>query len=378
MRVGEPQDLYDVLGVARSASPDEIRKAYRRLARKYHPDVNGGDPEATERFKQINAAYEVLSNEEKRSQYDRFGLSGVEAGDSGFGGFGGFGPFTDVFDIFFGSGGARTRPGPERGTDLRCDVDLTLEEILHGAEKTVTVRRLENCPDCSGSGAQPGSPIDTCAGCAGSGYVRTARQTFFGTIGQVTECPRCHGRGQVVREPCRSCDGRGQVSRERRITLQIPPGVDERTRIRQAGEGEAGPFGGPPGDLYVFLHIRPHARFRRQGRDLISELEVSFARAALGGPVEVPTLEGVETHEIPAGTQSGEVFSIRGKGLPEHGRRTRGDQHVVVKVRTPTQLNERQRAALLEFAAASGEELTGERQGGFLGWVRGLFQQREE
>jgi molecular chaperone DnaJ len=380
--VAVQRDLYEVLGVSRAAGADEIRKAYRRLARKYHPDVNNGDAQATEQFKEVNQAYEVLSNPEKRAQYDRFGSAGIDgsAPDFGFGP-GGFGGFSDIFDVFFGQGGPRTaeRAGPERGADLRYDLEITLEEVLRGAEKTIPLSRQETCGECAGGGSKPGSKPQACAACAGQGYVRTSRQTLFGTMSQVTDCYRCGGRGQVITDPCSRCGGQGLVRQHRKIHVEIPPGAEERTRIRLTGQGESGPLGGPPGDLYVFVHVRPHPVFRRQGRDVMNEIEISFARAALGGQVEIPTLEGSETINVLEGTQPGDVFRLRGRGLPELGRaQSRGDQHVVVRVRTPTNLNERQRRALQEFADATGEDVSRvdvqERpEGGFFEWVRNLF-----
>jgi molecular chaperone DnaJ len=384
--VAATRDFYEVLGLSRGAGGEEIKKAYRKLARQYHPDVNGGDPEATERFKEISRAYETLSDPDKRARYDRYGPDAVNGGGGpGDAGFGGFGPFSDIFDVFFGGGGrdAGRDQGPERGPDLRVDLELTLEEVLAGAHKTIPVTRLETCEECAGSGAKSGTKPQPCAACAGSGYLRTARQTLFGTVSQVGECYRCHGRGQIVAEPCARCQGNGLEKKTRRIEVDVPAGAEEGNRLRMTGQGAAGPWGGPSGDLYVFLHVKPHKVFRRQGRDLAMETEISFARAALGGEVEVPTLEGVEKIRLPEGVQPGDVFRLRGKGLPELGRGLRGDQHVVVRVRTPNKLNERQRKALLEFAEASGEHL-GEspaargKDGGILEWVRNLFTIKEE
>lgn len=380
--MSEVRDYYETLGVSRDATADEIRKAYRRMAREHHPDLHRDDPGAADRFKVINQAYEVLSDDEKRARYDRFGAGGVD-GDGGGGGAGagGFGPFGDIFDVFFGAGGRAQQAdtGPERGSDLRYDLEMTLEEVLHGASKTLTIPRMEHCSECGGNGAKPGTKPQPCVTCAGAGYVRTTRQTMLGVFSQMAECYRCHGRGVIVTDPCPRCRGRGQERRTRELTLEIPPGVDERTRIRRTGEGEAGPYGGPPGDLYVFIGVRNHPKFERDGRDLSSTIQVSFARAALGGQVEVPTLEGVETLTIPEGTQSGDEFRLRGKGLPELNRPTlRGDQLVTVCVRTPTSLNDRQRTALRELAEAGGEDLAEiekprEHEGGIFEWVRNLF-----
>lgn len=386
-QVPSQRDYYEVLGVSRDAGQDEIRKAYRRLARQHHPDVNPDDPEAAERFKELSQAYEVLSDPQKRARYEQFGQAGVDgngATDFGFGG--GFGSFSDIFDVFFGGGaaGAGAERGPDRGADLRYDLEITLEEVLTGAKKTIPVTRQERCTGCGGTGAKEGTRPQTCVACGGAGAVRTSRQTLFGTMSQVTECYRCQGRGQIVSDPCTRCRGRGQERQSRRIEVDIPAGLEERSRIRLTGQGEAGPNGGPTGDLYVFIHIKPHPVFRRRGMDLVNEIEISFARAALGGEVTIPTLEGSESIRIPEGAQPGDVFRLRGKGLPELNRPgVRGDQHVVVRVKTPTHLNDRQRRALQEFAAASGEELSEPsanppHEKGFFEWVRNLFTHHEE
>lgn len=383
-QVQSQRDYFEVLGVSRDASQDEIRKAYRRLARQHHPDVNPDDPQAEERFKELSQAYEVLSDPQKRQRYEQFGAAGVNGsaggGDFGFGQ--GFGPFSDIFDVFFGAAGGRGNPaerGPERGSDLRYDLEITLEEVLAGTHKTIPVTRLERCTGCGGSGAKEGTRPQTCVACGGAGAVRQARQTLFGTVSQVTECYRCHGTGQIISDPCSRCHGRGQERQSRKIEVDVPPGVEERTRIRLTGQGEAGPNGGPSGDLYVFIHIKPHPVFKRRGMDVLNEIEVSIACAALGGSVTIPTLDGNQTCPIPAGTQPGDVFRLSGKGLPELNRpNARGDQHVVVRVKTPTHLNERQRRALEEFAEASGEDLSQPAQGhkqekGLFDWVRNLF-----
>lgn len=373
-------DLYEVLGVARDASADEIRRAYRRLAREYHPDLNGGDPAASERFKQINQAYEVLSDAEKRARYDRFGAAGVEE-DAGPPPGGGIDPFGSLFEAFFGGAGRSARErGPEAGDDLRYDLELTLEEVLAGTTRTVQLGRLEACGECGGSGARSGTRPQPCVTCAGTGRLRTTQRTILGYIEQVVECYSCQGRGSVVKEPCARCRGKGLERRQKELTVEVPPGVEDGMRIRKRGEGDAGPYGGPPGDLYIFLHVRRHPRFTRNGRDVSTRIEVSMPRAALGGVVEVPTLEGPATITIPEGTQSGDEFRLRGKGLPElHHPELRGDQLVTVVVRTPTHLNERQRQALRELAEASGEDLAGQQKaeshhdGGLFEWVRNLF-----
>jgi molecular chaperone DnaJ len=263
-------------------------------------------------------------------------------------------------------------------------MEITLEEVLAGVHKTIPVNRQERCTGCGGSGAKEGTRAQTCVACGGAGAIRTARQTLFGTMSQVTECYRCHGSGQLITDPCPRCHGRGQERQSRKIEVDVPPGVEERSRIRLTGQGEAGPNGGASGDLYVFIHIKQHPVFRRRGMDLVSEIEVSFPCAGLGGNITIPTLEGTESIRIPEGTQSGDVFRLRGKGLPElHRANNRGDQHVVVRVKTPTHLNERQRRALEEFASASGEDLNHpahapKQEKGFFEWVRNLFTGHED
>jgi molecular chaperone DnaJ len=383
--VVEEQDYYKLLGLTREAQPEEIRKAYRRLARESHPDVNGGDEEATARFKAVTRAYEVLSDPEKRSRYDRFGASGVEPGGGGPGADFGFGGgVTDIFDFVFGMGGrGGVEQGPPRGDDIRYDLELTLEEVLHGTEKKISLDRVEHCSECGGNGARPGTRPQACVACGGRGRMQSSRQTIFGTMSQVSDCYRCSGRGVIVTEPCPKCRGRSVERQARQITVQAPPGVGERTYISRRGEGDVAPFGGAAGDLHVVFHIKPHPRFRRHGTDLKTEVEVSFARAALGGPVEIPTLEGVETQPIPEGTQPGDVFRLSGKGLPELNRpQARGDLLVEVRVRTPSKLNDRQRKALQEFAEAGGEDLSqsseGHHEGGLFAWVRNLFTGRDD
>jgi molecular chaperone DnaJ len=375
------RDYYEVLGLSTSASPDEIKGAYRRLARQHHPDVNQGDSAAESRFKEINQAYEVLSNPEKRQRYDRFGHDGVNGtpggADVGFGGFG----VGDIFDMFFG--GTTREAGPrgarlQRGADLRYDLEITLEEAAFGAERSVEIAKLESCTLCKGTGAKEGSKPETCSTCRGHGQVRSTQQTFLGSFSTVTTCPRCRGEGQTIQDPCSRCRGEGRERRSKTLSVKIPAGVETGARIRFTGEGEAGPSGGPSGDLYVVTIVRPHPVFERHGRDVACEVTISFAKAALGGKVEVPTLEGKEEIFLPEGTQPGDVFRLAAKGLPEVGRTGRGDQHVVVRVMTPTRLNERQRRALHEFAAASGEEVGESGDGSIFEKIRNIFQGRKE
>ncbi|MGI6576096.1 MAG: molecular chaperone DnaJ [bacterium] len=367
------RDYYEVLGVSKEATQDDIKKAYRRLARKYHPDVNPNDASAAEKFKEVKEAYDVLSDEQKRTQYDQFGHAAFENGGFGFGGqegahgFGGFGGFDDIFDMFFGqgfgtSGGARNQP--RKGSDLRTDVEITLEQAATGLKQEVEVLRTESCPDCNGSGAAPGTRPRTCSVCGGTGQVKQVRQTLLGQMVNVTTCKNCGGRGQTIDTPCSTCHGRGEVRRLRTITVNIPPGVDNGSRLRIAGEGEVGVNGGPPGDLYVYISVKPHSLFIRQGADIIYEAPISFTQAALGAEIEVPTLQGKAKLNIPAGTQPGTRFRLRGKGMPHLRRAGRGDQHVRVTIEVPTRLTQRQRQLLEELASTYTEE-KGESKGFF-------------
>lgn len=343
------RDYYEILGVPRTASPEELKRAYYRLARQYHPDVNK-DGDAAARFKEINEAYQVLSDPEKRALYDRFGHAGVNGQiDPGFGDF----PLGDLFDSLFGTGfGVRTRArrGPQPGAHLKTTLTLQFEEAAFGTEKEIQVPRLETCPNCKGSGAEPGTTPVRCPQCRGTGEVRRATQSIFGQFINVTTCPRCEGEGEVVNTPCGECHGQKRVQVMRRIVVKVPAGVDEGTQIRLQGEGEAGLNGGPNGNLYVQIAIAPHSVFQRDGQDLLYELPINIVQAALGGEVQVPTLEGVETIKIPPGTQHGKTFRLKQKGIPHLKRSGRGDLIITVKVVVPTNLTERQKAILREFA----------------------------
>lgn len=367
------RDYYEVLGVSRDAGAEEIKKAYRKLARQYHPDANPGDKSAEEKFKEIAEAYEVLSDPEKRANYDRFGHAA--ANDQGFGGFGGFGDFGglgDLFDMFFG-GATRARRGPQKGADIRVDVDISFKEAAFGVEKDIRVPRVEECENCRGTGAAPGTATQKCSVCGGTGQVQFSQSTPFGRITQTHTCDRCRGTGRIIEKPCGVCHGAGYVRRTRSIHVKIPPGVDTGTRLRVAGEGEVGVRGGPRGDLYVYIEVRPHRLFKREGNDLICEVPISFAQAALGDELEVPTLEGTAKIRIPEGTQHGTEFRLRGKGIPDLNGYGRGDQYVRVKVVTPTRLSERQKQILREFAALSGESPAGGEGKGFFEKVRDAF-----
>jgi molecular chaperone DnaJ len=361
------RDYYEVLGVGRQATQEEIKKAFRRLARQYHPDVNK-QPDAESRFKEINQAYEVLSDREKRMAYDRFGHVGPQAGFGGFGGMGdfGFGGIDEIFESFF-TGGMRgtARRGPARGGDLRYDLGIEFEEAVFGCEKEIVVNRHEACTHCKGSGAEPGTQPIRCPQCNGTGEVRRQQQTFLGSFVQVTPCPRCQGEREIITSPCTQCHGRKVVEAERPISVKIPAGVDDGTRIRLAGEGEPGVRGGPSGNLYVVLHVTPHPFFRREGNDIILELGINIAQASLGDKLAVPTLDGDQQLTIPAGTQTGEVFRLRGHGVPYLRRNGRGDQLVVIQVMTPTKLTDRQRHLLSELSETLGKEVVQQSEKGF-------------
>ena len=350
-------DYYDVLGVPRDADETAIKRAYRQLARKYHPDVADDKVSAEHRFKEINEAYEVLSDANKRANYDRFGHAGGP-GDGGFGPFGGAEGFGDIFDMFFGAargGTTQRRNGPARGSDLRYDVEITLEEAYAGTTRDITFRHLASCATCSGKGAAPGTPIVTCDRCSGSGIQRQVRQTPLGQFVTQTTCTKCSGDGQLVETPCPTCRGRGRVEQERALQVRIPAGVDDGSRIRITGSGEAGMRGGPDGDLYVYLSIARHAVFRRDGLDVHMDLPVTFPQAALGGEVIVPSLDGEVPLQLSAGTQSGSTYRLRGRGMPSVRGGSKGDQLVTVHVVVPQKLSKRERELLEEFARLRGD-----------------------
>ncbi len=357
------QDYYRVLGVERGASEAEIKRAFRKLAQQYHPDVSQ-EPGAAERFKEINEAYQVLSDPQRRQAYDMFGRAGVGGGfgegDFGFGaGFGGLG---DIFDAFFGGAGAGAarRGRPVGGADLRYDLRITFEEAVRGTEKEIEYPVLQRCDTCAGSGAAPGTSPTTCPQCGGRGEIRQVRQTMLGQMVSASPCPRCRGEGRIVESPCETCRGEGRVQRRRTLRVVIPAGIDEGHQIRLSNEGEAGPRGGPAGSLYVAVHVAQHPELRRDGTELYYELDLSIAQAALGTKVEVPTVEGPEEVEIRPGTQPGTEVRLRGKGVP-HLRRSnaRGDLHVLVNVKVPTKLSKAQREALLTYAREAGETVSG-------------------
>lgn len=366
------RDYYEVLGVDRGAGAEEIKKAYRRLARQYHPDVNPNDKEAEEKFKEVKEAYDVLSDPDQRARYDQFGHAGTAG--QGFGGFDAtdFGGFGDIFDMFFGGfGGGTRRQGPRKGDDLRFDLNISFEEAAFGVEKDVEIPRTENCTVCGGSGAEPGTHPTKCSTCGGTGQVRISQSTPLGHFQTVKTCNQCNGTGQIITSPCHECKGRGKVRRMRKIHLTIPAGVDSDSKLRVTGEGEAGFMGGPPGDLYVFITVKPHKLFKRQGFDVVSEAEINFVQAALGDEIQVPTLDGLVKLKVPEGTQTGTVLRLKGRGITRLRSSARGDHHVRIVVVTPTSLTERQKEALRAF----GNTLT---QDNYKTKEKGFFEKMKE
>ncbi len=367
-------DYYELLGVPRDASAEDIKRAFRRLARQLHPDTNP-DPEAEATFKAVAQAYEVLSDPEKRRQYDRFGAAGVGAGDPfGFGG----GGINDIFEAFFGGASpfgqsGRGRTGPPRGPDLELVVDLQLEQAVFGVRHPVEVRAPVGCTSCSGTGAAPGSEPITCNECGGAGQVQRVRQSFLGQMVSTSVCSRCAGLGEVVPNPCTDCRGEGRRTEERSYTVDIPAGVDTGSTLRLAGRGGAGPRGGANGDLYVHIRIAPHERFRRDGSDLHCDLPVTFAQAALGAQLELATLDGVEEIVLPRGTQAGRELHLRGKGVPHLERRQRGDLIVRVVVEVPTDLTPEQEELLRQYAEQRGDDVAAA-DAGFLSRIRSAFR----
>jgi molecular chaperone DnaJ len=357
------RDYYDILGVDRSATEDQIKRAFRRLARRYHPDVNPNDPSAEARFKEVAGAYEVLRNPDRRAQYDYYGHAVPAGGIAGdfweeFGGFG------DLFEAFFGSRRAARRPRTRRGSDLRYDLEVTLEEVASGADKVVVAERLQPCEDCQGSGSRSKAAPKACPACGGTGQTEHTRATAFGRLSTVTTCGTCAGEGTVVSDPCQGCGGTGRRVGESRLSVNVPSGLEDGVSLRIEGEGEPGERGGAPGDLYVFVHVKPHEIFQRRGRDLFCEVPIPFVTAALGGTVSIPTLEGPDKLTIPAGTQTGRTFAVRGKGLPDVRTGVRGSQHVKVRIVTPAKLTPRQRELLTQFAEEGGDQIEDE-QGWF-------------
>ncbi len=362
--MAEKRDYYEVLGIQKGASEDEIKKAYKKLARKYHPDMNPGDKEAEEKFKEVNEANEVLSDPEKKARYDQFGFAGVDpnygagAGGGAYGGGFDFGDLGDIFGSFFGGGfgGQRRNPNaPQRGESIRASVSISFKEAAFGCEKSVTIERSEQCPTCKGSGCAPGTTPEICPDCHGSGTVQTRRQTPMGVFASNGPCRKCGGTGRLIHQPCSDCRGSGAVRKRRTIKVNIPAGIDHGQTISLRGQGGAGKNGGPAGDLLITVMVQPHEIFRRDGVDVFCEAPITFTQAVLGAELEIPTIDGKVKYSIPEGTQTGTVFRLKGKGVPVLNGRGRGDQYVTVVIETPRSLNKEQKEALRRFSETLGE-----------------------
>jgi len=354
-------DYYEVLGVQKNASADEIKSAYRKAAKKYHPDLNPNNAEAEAKFKEVNEAYEVLSDDAKRAKYDQFGHAAFDPSMGGGGaGFdaSGFGDFSDIFSSFFGGGfggGGRSRSAPVAGHDLRYNLTLSFEEAAFGARKEILIPREENCDTCRGSGAKPGTEPVTCSTCGGSGQVRVQQNTMFGAFATVRTCDACHGTGKMIKEPCLDCKGKGRVNRSKRIVVNVPAGIADGQTINMRGEGEAGYRGGPSGDLYVNIRVKPHKLFTRRGYDLHLDMNVPITVAALGGEIEVPTLESPVKYKVPEGTQPGTTFRLREQGVTKLNTDTKGDLFIHANVQIPRKLNDEQRELFQKLAVSLGE-----------------------
>ncbi|SDP16452.1 molecular chaperone DnaJ [Streptococcus equinus] len=373
-------EFYDRLGVSKDASQAEIKKAYRKMSKKYHPDINR-EPGAEEKYKEVQEAYETLGDEQKRAAYDQYGPAGANGGfgggaGGGFGGFdgGGFGGFEDIFSSFFGGGGGMRNPNaPRQGDDLQYRVNLTFEEAVFGVEKEVTYNRESTCSTCHGSGAKPGTSPVTCSRCHGSGVINVDTQTPLGMMRRQVTCDVCHGTGKEIKEPCPTCHGTGHEKKTHKVSVKIPAGVETGQQIRLQGQGEAGFNGGPYGDLFVIINVLPSKQFERNGSTIYYNMNISFVQAALGDTVEVPTVHGDVEMTIPAGTQTGKTFRLRGKGAPKLRGGGQGDQHVTVNIVTPTKLNDDQVEALRKFAAAGGDKVGNPKKKGFFNKVKDAF-----
>ncbi len=368
--MAEKRDYYEVLGLQQGCSEDDIKKAYRQLAKKYHPDVNPGNKDAEARFKEINEAYEVLSDPEKKARYDQFGHAGVDPSYGGGGGFGGFGfggmdfDLGDIFSSIFGGGtsSSRNRNAPRKGERVVTEVTISFEEAAFGCEKEVTASRIETCDTCAGTGCKEGTTPERCANCKGTGTVTSSNRTPFGVIQTSVECPKCGGRGKIIHQPCTVCRGAGLVRRAKKIRVSIPAGIDDGQTISLRGQGNAGINGGEPGDLYVTVNVARHPLFTREGNAVLYDLPISIVLATLGGEVEVPTLDGKVKYTIPEGTQSGTVFRLRGKGITNLRGGGRGDQFVTVRVEIPTGLTKEQKDILRKFGEALGEDTSAKKK----------------
>ena len=371
-------EYYDRLGVSKYASQNKNKRAYSKMSKKYHPDINK-EPGAEEKYKEVQEAYETLSDDQKRAAYDQYGPDGANGfgGQGGFGGFdggAGFGGFEDIFSSFFGGGATRNPNAPRQGDDLQYRVNLSFEEAIFGAEKEVHYNREATCKTCSGSGAKPGTSPVTCGRCHGQGVINVDTQTPLGMMRRQVTCDVCHGTGQEIKEPCQTCHGTGHEKQSHKVSVKIPAGVETGQQIRLAGQGEAGFNGGPYGDLFVIINVNPSDKFTRDGSTIYYTLNISFVQAALGDTVEVPTVHGNVEMTIPAGTQTGKTFRLKGKGAPRLRGGSQGDQHVTVKIVTPTKLNDAQKEALLAFAKASGDEKIAPQKKGFFNKVKDALE----
>lgn len=361
--MADKRDYYEVLGIQKGASEDEIKKAYRGMAKKYHPDLHPGDKEAEAHFKEVNEAYEVLSDSEKRARYDQFGHAGVDPNFGGGGGspFSGGFDFTDIFDSFFGGGfggtGRRANPNaPRRGSDVEANLVISFEEAAKGCKKTLSYQQIEDCADCHGTVAAAGTSPKTCPNCNGTGQVRISQRTPFGVVQSTQTCDRCRGTGRIIETPCKSCDGKGKVRRKKTIEVTVPAGIDDEQILNVSGKGNAGANGGPMGDLHVYISVRPHPVFERRGNDVWCDMPITFTQAALGADVEVPTLDGKVSYHVHEGAQPGDVFRLKGKGIQGLSSRTRGDQYVQITVEIPKNLTEKQKELLRQLDADTSEK----------------------
>lgn len=380
--MAEKRDFYEVLGVSKTASDDEIKKAYRQKAKENHPDLHPGDKESEARFKEANEAYEVLADKDKRARYDQFGHAGV---DPNFGG-GGGDPFqgagfdiSDIFDSFFGGGfGGSSRRGnpnaPRRGNDAQSNVTISFDEAAKGCKKTVSYQQIEACDDCHGSGAQPGTSAQTCPNCSGTGQVRINQRTPFGVVQSQQTCDRCHGKGKIIDTPCKTCDGKGRVRRKKELEISIPAGIDDEQVLSVGGKGNAGVNGGPSGDLHVSVSVRPHPLFERRGNDVWCDMPITFTQAALGAEVTVPTLDGKVSYKIHEGTQPGDTFKLKGKGIPSLHGRGKGDQYVKVTVEVPKNLNKKQKELLSQLDKTSDDK-NYQKKKSFFSKMKDLFEE---
>ncbi|MBQ7095210.1 MAG: molecular chaperone DnaJ [Clostridia bacterium] len=381
--MADKRDYYEVLGLEKSASEDDIKKAYRKMAKKYHPDLNPGDATAEERFKEVNEAYGILSDPEKKSRYDQFGHAGVDpnfgaGGGGGFGGFGGMGDFGDVFSSFFGGGfggmGGRGRNanGPRKGEDIETLIHITFEEAAFGCEKELKLRRRRSCSHCKGTGAKDGTELETCSQCKGSGVVTSVQRTILGNIQSQTTCPSCGGRGKRIKTPCPHCQS-GIITEDKKIKVTVPAGIDDGQTLTMRNQAHAGVNGGPDGDVYIGVRVKPHALFERQGTDLYCKIPVSLVDASLGAKLQVPTLEGKVEYDLPEGTQTGSTFRFRGKGVTRIGTKNKGDLYVTIEVEIPRNLSKKQKDILKEFSKTL-ENKNFEKKTGFMEKLGNLFK----